>query len=161
MQKWSDFNYFFKIRVRVLKKSRKSPHFCKPSKNLLSFIFGLILDAVLVCHVVWVIGFESGVKKICSSHRYEVEKLAQYRWDIRYIILERYWYNLTEINVLKITLPVSTFLWLKYLCNFQNLNGTRSGKATWYGKTLQGPYSKFSKSPFRIWLIFVLYTYLL
>ena len=39
----------------------KSPHLFK---NVFSFIFGLILDAVLVCYVVWVIGFESGLKKI-------------------------------------------------------------------------------------------------
>ena len=53
-------------------------------KNVLSFIFGLLLDAVLVCHVIWVVGFQSGLKKIGSSQIYEVEKLAQYRWDIRY-----------------------------------------------------------------------------
>ena len=51
-------------------------------KNVLSFIFGLLLDAVLVCHVIWVVGFQSGLKKIGSSQIYEVEKLAQYRWDI-------------------------------------------------------------------------------
>ena len=44
-----------------------------------------IIDALLLCHVSWVIGIESGPKKIGSSQRYEVEKLAQYRWDIRYI----------------------------------------------------------------------------
>ena len=43
-----------------------------------------IMDALLLCHVSWVIGIESGSKKIGSSQRYEVEKLAQYRWDIRY-----------------------------------------------------------------------------
>ena len=55
-------------------------------KNVLSFIFGLLLDAVLVCHVIWVVGFQSGLKKIGSSQIYEVEKLAQYRWDIRYML---------------------------------------------------------------------------
>ena len=54
--------------------------FAKPSKNVLSFIFVLILDAVLVCHVIWVIGFESGVKKIDYSRRYWVKK-----WEIRYL----------------------------------------------------------------------------
>ena len=44
-----------------------------------------IIDALLLCHVSWVIGIESGSKKIGSSQRYEVEKLAQYQWDIRYI----------------------------------------------------------------------------
>ena len=44
---------------------------------VLSFIFGLILDAVLVCHVVWVVGFQSGLKKIDFSWIYQVEKLAQ------------------------------------------------------------------------------------
>ena len=39
-------------------------------KNFLSFIFGLILDAVLVCHVVLVVGFKSGLKKIDFRQRY-------------------------------------------------------------------------------------------
>ena len=47
-----------------------------------------IIDALLLCHVSWVIETESVPKKIGSSQRYEVEKLAQYRWDIRYMILE-------------------------------------------------------------------------
>ena len=39
-------------------------------KNALSFIFGLILDAVLVCYVIWVVGFQFGLKKIGSSQIY-------------------------------------------------------------------------------------------
>ena len=38
-----------------------------------------------ICHVHWVIGFESGLRNIDFSWRYQVEKLAQYRWDIRYL----------------------------------------------------------------------------
>ena len=45
-----------------------------------------IIDALLLCHVSWVIGIESGPKKIDPSQRYEAEKLAQYRWDIRYLL---------------------------------------------------------------------------
>jgi len=56
-------------------------------KNVLSFTFGLILDAVKVCHVVWVIGFGSGLKKIDFGRRCWVEKLAQYRWLVRYSLL--------------------------------------------------------------------------
>ena len=41
-----------------------------------------IIDALLLCHASWVIGIESGHKKIGSSQRYEVEKLAQYRWHL-------------------------------------------------------------------------------
>jgi hypothetical protein len=33
-----------------------------------------IIDALLLCHVSWVLGIESGLKKIGSSQRYEVEK---------------------------------------------------------------------------------------
>ena len=65
-----------------------------PSKNFSYFLFCLvnvlnpismpIIDALLLCHDSWVIGIESGHKKIGSSQRYEVKKLAQYRWDIRY-----------------------------------------------------------------------------
>jgi hypothetical protein len=42
-----------------------------------------IIDALLLCHVSWVLETESVPKKIGSSQRYEVEKLAQNRWDIR------------------------------------------------------------------------------
>ena len=42
-----------------------------------------IIDVLLLCHVSWVIEIESGPKKIGSRQRYEVEKLAQYRWDGR------------------------------------------------------------------------------
>ena len=34
-----------------------------------------------ICHVSWVIGFESGLRNLDSSQRYQVKKLAQYRWD--------------------------------------------------------------------------------
>ena len=44
-----------------------------------------IIDALLLCHVSWVLETESVPKKIGSSQRYEVEKLAQNRWDIRYL----------------------------------------------------------------------------
>ena len=44
----------------------------------------LLCFATLLCYVAWVIGFESGSKKIGSSQKYEVKKLAQYQWDIRY-----------------------------------------------------------------------------
>ena len=54
--------------------------------NVLNLIFMTIIDDLLLCHVSWVIGIESGSKKIGSSQKYEVEKLAQYRWDIRYLL---------------------------------------------------------------------------
>ena len=47
--------------------------------NVLNLISMPIIDALLLCHVAWVIGIESGSKKIGSSQRYEVEKLAHYR----------------------------------------------------------------------------------
>ena len=49
-----------------------------------------IIDALLLCHVSWVIETESVPKKIGSSQRYEVEKLAQYQWDIRYVKLSKF-----------------------------------------------------------------------
>ena len=52
--------------------------------NVLNLISMPIIDAFLLCHVSWVMEIESGSKKISSSQRYEIENLAQYRWDIRY-----------------------------------------------------------------------------
>ena len=43
-----------------------------------------------ICHVSWVIGFESGLRNIDFSQSYKVEKLAQYRWDIRYVMMTKY-----------------------------------------------------------------------
>ena len=57
-----------------------------------------IIDALLLCHVSWVIGIESGPKKIDPSQRYEAEKLAQYRWDIRYILISFAWIGFHKTN---------------------------------------------------------------
>ena len=54
--------------------------------NVLNLISLSIIDSLLLCHVSWVIEIESGHKKIGSSQRYEVQKLAQYQWDIRYFV---------------------------------------------------------------------------
>ena len=57
----------------------------------------LIFDILLqdcywsICHVSWVIRFESGLRNIDFSQRYQVEKLAQYRWDIRYVVHSGTW----------------------------------------------------------------------
>ena len=67
-----------RFKSAILEKIQKLPK----CPNLISTP---IIDALLLCHVSWIIGIESGSKKIGSSQRYEVEKLAQYQWDIRYI----------------------------------------------------------------------------
>ena len=40
-------------------------------------------DALLLWHISWVIEIESEPRKIASSQRYEVKKLAQYRWEFQ------------------------------------------------------------------------------
>ena len=62
-----------------------------------------INDALLLCHVSWVIGIESGPKKIGPSQRYDVEKLAQYRWDIQYI------YSVGKVICLVLSLVLNNF----------------------------------------------------
>ena len=64
-------------RVQHIKKNNLYFVFCLI--NVLNLISMPIIDALLLCHVSGVIGFEFGLKKIGSSQRYEVEKLAQYR----------------------------------------------------------------------------------
>ena len=71
--------YLFMYSGSRVQHFKKIPHILYFVLNLISMTF----DALLLCHVSWVIGMESGTKKIGSSQKYEVEKLAQYQWDIR------------------------------------------------------------------------------
>ena len=70
----------------------------------------LIFDILLqdcywsICHVSWVIRFESGLRNIDFSQRYQVEKLAQYRWDIRYFELLLV-HKLNKQLVVKVKVP--------------------------------------------------------
>ena len=77
-----------RVQVQVPKYrfwTMKSPNFLKCHKMILIFNIHLQDCCWSICHASWVIGFESGLRNIDFSQRYQVEKLAQYRWDIRYI----------------------------------------------------------------------------
>ena len=75
--------YVLKFSSTTLLKNPSYFVFCLI--NVLNLISMPIIDTLLLSHVSWVIGIESGPKMISSSQRYEVEKLAQYRWDIQYL----------------------------------------------------------------------------
>jgi hypothetical protein len=49
---------------------KKSLIFCIFLINVLNLISTLTIGALLLCHVSWVIGFESGLKKIDFTWRY-------------------------------------------------------------------------------------------
>ena len=78
-----------------------------------------IIDALLLYHVSWVIGFESGPKKIGSSQRYEVEKLAQYQWDIRYgtydVNFNKFAQHLSSCLILLIIMPFESYPFVNIL----------------------------------------------
>ena len=78
-----------RVRVQVPEYGfwgKKLPNFLKCHKMIL--IFNILLQDCYwsICHVSWVIRFESGLRNIDFSQRYQVENLAQYRWDIRYCL---------------------------------------------------------------------------
>ena len=77
--------------------------FLLPSQNIWT-----LLDVVLVCHVPWVIGFESGIRNIDFGRRYYVKKLAQYQWLIQYIILLRA-HNIKDPRRIQYTSKINTY----------------------------------------------------